>query len=242
MKAMIFAAGYGKRLLPFTNHTPKPLALVKNQPVIAWILAQLSHYEFNDIVINTHHLAKKIEDYLNGAQFDGSISISFEKTLLGTGGGLYKTIDFWDDEDFYLCNSDILCTLDLKEFLSYHQNRHSLATLAINSVESPSMLLVDEQDHLVGLKKNRENCLYTSPKGEIRTKGFCGLQMISPLLFSYLRPPIAFSIIDEYLKLISKGHKIVTWDIGDNYWIDVGTSERLETANLQFPGFHYASS
>lgn len=237
MKAMIFAAGYGKRLLPLTRKTPKPLVRVQNRAILDWILEQLARFGIRQVIINTHYLAETIEQHIKTIDLPLSISLSHEPQILGTGGGLAQTIDFWDEHAFYLCNSDILCTADLNHFFEAHQARGSLATLAINHQASASMLLIDEAMSLVGIRRQDKALVLKEPKGMISAVGFCGFHAVSPAIFQWFDSPVAFSIIDEYLKIIRQGGDIAVWDIKDAYWIDIGSREGLENANRHFPGF-----
>lgn len=237
MKAMIFAAGFGKRLLPLTKSIPKPLIQVQEKSVLDWIIERLQSYGIREIIINTHHLANKIMEHLVSRYPTLSISFSHEDTILGTGGGLYQTINYWDQSDFYLCNADILCTADLKTLFQFHSKQQALATLAVNHRVSDSMLLIDGNGMFVGVRKNGKDVVKTIVQGEIRPVGFCGMQVISPAIFTYFRPPVAFSIIDEYLKVLASGGKIATWDIGSAFWVDTGSFHGLENARRHFPGF-----
>ncbi len=242
MKAMIYAAGYGKRLHPLTERTPKALINVQNRPMLDWVITHLIHFGVNEIIINTHHLHKKVESFIQNSQYSAQIEISHEKKILGTGGGLYNTLNFWDDSSFFVCNADILCNANLAEFFSNHEQRENLVTLGVNNRVSNSMLLIDETSHLIGRRKNSEQLIIRQAKGRIREVGFCGFHMISPQIFSYFRSPIEFSIIDEYFKILKSGIRISTWHIEDAYWEDIGTFESLESANKRFPGYSYASS
>ncbi|MBU2512877.1 NTP transferase domain-containing protein [bacterium] len=237
MKAMIFAAGFGKRLQPLTFDTPKPLIKIQGIPIIEQIIHYLVGFGITDIIINTHHLHSKLEEFFSRNSFGATITLRYEKQILGTGGGLYNTKDFWNDDDFMVCNSDILCTADLAEFKSKHLQSDGLVTLATNHRSSASMLLVDEEDYLVGLKREDNLTILQAPKGKTRPVGFCGYHLLSPKTFSFFSPTVAFSIIDEYMKLLGKQVKIKTWDIGDVFWEDIGTKEALEKANRHFPGF-----
>ena len=117
MKAMIFAAGYGKRLLPVTQHIPKALVKIQRRPMLDWIIENLISFGIKEIIINICHLSQKIISHLDSRQYPIVIKISYEEKMLGTGGGLYQTKDFWGDADFFVCNGDILCDADLNEFL-----------------------------------------------------------------------------------------------------------------------------
>ncbi len=242
MKAMIFAAGYGKRLHPLTLSTPKPLIKIQRKPIIELIINNLVFHGINDIVINTHHLHRQIEAFFREKAFNTSIKLVYEPRILGTGGGLYNTLDFWNDGDFFVCNADILCSASIEDFINHHRSQGSTITLATNSRESSSMLLIDEEKNFVGLQRGGEKIIKQKPKGVTKAVGFTGYHLISPTALEQFSEPVSFSIIDEYMKLLDKQILIKTWDIGDVYWEDIGTREALENANRHFPGFNQASS
>ncbi len=118
MKAMVFAAGEGRRLRPITEKTPKPLVPVAGRPMIDYPLLLLRHYAINEIIINLHHLGDQVEDYLgDGAKFGLRICYSKESELLDTGGGLLKAKAFLQDATFIVINTDVLIDLPLAEVL-----------------------------------------------------------------------------------------------------------------------------
>lgn len=238
MKAMIFAAGYGKRLLPLTEKTPKALIPVKGRPMLDWVINHLTGFGVKNIIINTHYLHEDISNHIEKSHYSIPIALSYEKVIMGTGGGLYHTKEFWGDDDFFVCNADILCNANLKEFLQHHQRCKKWITLAVNHRQSSSMLLVDEAGCLVGRYKNRQEKIITKPTGSISKVGFCGFHIISPKFFSLVKLPVEFSIIDEYFKLLEKGLEIATWNIKDSYWEDIGTPATLNKANHEFAS-HY---
>jgi len=134
MKAMIFAAGKGTRLQPLTNDIPKALVKVNNITLLEIIINKLKHFGFNDIIINVHHFAEQIKDFLNkNNNFGIKITISDESSLLlETGGGLKKAAWFFDDnKPFLIHNVDILSDINLSELYDFHIQSQSLATLAV---------------------------------------------------------------------------------------------------------------
>ena len=95
MKAMILAAGRGERLLPLTLHTPKVLLPVNGTPIIEHTILWLRSQGISEIVINVHHLAEQVMDYLGeGDRLGVQIVYSIEKDLLGTAGGVKKMAPF----------------------------------------------------------------------------------------------------------------------------------------------------
>ena len=236
MKAMIFAAGFGKRLYPITQNLPKALVPVQNKPMLQWVSQYLTQWGVNEILMNTHYLPEKIEEYLKTYSLPCKVRTTFEPTILGTGEGLYVTQNFWGDDSFLVCNVDILCNANLQKLMAFHRDSKCVATLAVNERISTSMLLIDERGRLCGIKRSGKEEFYTQYEGEIREVGFCGIHAISPELFTLTDPHAPFSIIDLYLQLINKGATILTWPINDSYWEDIGSPEVLAKANKEFPG------
>src|SRR5258708_6569628 len=116
MKAMLFAAGLGTRLKPFTDNNPKALAEVNNKTLLEHSIRYLQRFGIYDVIVNVHHFASKIEGILNANNgFGSKISISDERDeILETGGGLKKAAYYFDgEESFVVMNVDILTNLDL---------------------------------------------------------------------------------------------------------------------------------
>ena len=109
--AMLLAAGYGTRLKPLTDHTPKPLVPVAGRPMIEYALDKLRAYGIEEVVINVSHLKAQLVDYF-AAEKNLRITISEEAEPLETGGGLKKASPFLGDEPVFAINSDILWTDD----------------------------------------------------------------------------------------------------------------------------------
>ncbi len=263
---MIFAAGFGRRLLPLTKEIPKALIEVGGRPLLDLAISRLVECGATRLMVNAHYWGEKIVDFINASRYADLVEISREPhRFLGTGGGLYRTQGFWDD-DFIAYNVDILCGLDLKDFMRGHKRAGSVATLAVNDRESSSMLLVDEEGFLRGVerngkreivsacseekkngecvsvreiteKKNRKHENANAISGKLRKAGFGGIHAISPAFFSISKPPVEFSIVDQYLKLIRAGASISTHYIGDTYWEDVGTLKTLAAARSRFSRF-----
>jgi len=116
-KAMLLAAGYGTRLKPLTDHTPKPLVPVAGRPMIEYALDKLRDYGIEEIVINVSHLKAQLVDYF-AAQKKFRVTISEEAEPLETGGGLKKAAPFLGNEPVLAINSDILWTDDSETALN----------------------------------------------------------------------------------------------------------------------------
>ena len=123
MKAMIFSAGFGKRLLPITANIPKALVTIKRRPILDWIIKFLIQSGIDEIIINTHYLADQVESFIHRKKYKIPITCIYESELLGTGGGLYNTRKKWGQDNIYICNVYILCDFDLKTFFLITMSR-----------------------------------------------------------------------------------------------------------------------
>jgi N-acetyl-alpha-D-muramate 1-phosphate uridylyltransferase len=236
MKAMIFAAGFGTRLQPLTAQIPKVLVPVKGRPLLEWIIDHLSTHGISEFVINTHHLHEEIEKYLFQNPCRYPITLSYEPKILGTGGGLYESREILGSSDFMACNGDVASNADLTALLAHHRDNKPMATLAVTKRESASMLLVDTKGDLVGIQRNGIQQIRREPDGVTESYHFCGIHIISSKLLTEMKPPVEFSITDEYLKLLEEGIRISVWDINDAYWESIEDRPILERVNDTFPG------
>ena len=234
MKAMILAAGLGTRLRPLTNFQPKAMVEVNGTPLIEFVIRRLKYFGFDDIIINVHHFADQITNFLKKKNnFDIKISISDESDqILETGGGLRKAAPFFGDKPFLLCNTDVLSDVDLRKMYDAHLKSDALATLVVRKRESSRYLIFNESNVLHGWMNVRsgEIKITRSSQGTYKMLAFSGIHVISPEIFSLLdQKESTFSIIDVYLEAAQK-HKIVGFEHNEGIWLDVGKRESLEKA------------
>ena len=158
MKAMILAAGLGTRLKPFTDAHPKALYVFEGKTLIEHAIDHLKSAAITEAIINVHHFAGQIIDYLHkNENFGLHITLSDETgELLETGGGVKKAAWFFNDcEAAIIRNVDILSDLDLLKLLACHRSSGSLATLAIRNRETSRYLLFDDEMHLCGWENRK---------------------------------------------------------------------------------------
>src|SRR6266403_3149334 len=132
MKAMVLAAGLGTRLRPLTNDRPKALVEIAGRTLLEITLARLRLFGIREVIINVHHFADMVVEYLKqNDNFGMRIEISREELLLDTGGGLKKAAWFFEDssgtdDPFILHNVDIISTIDLDRIVRFHRERQAL--------------------------------------------------------------------------------------------------------------------
>jgi MurNAc alpha-1-phosphate uridylyltransferase len=236
MKAMLLAAGLGTRLQPFTLKHPKALALVNGKTVLERNIQYLKSFGVKEIVINVHHFAQQIINFLKeNKNFGIEIIISDEtEMVLETGGGILFAKNFLEGEkDFLVMNVDILTDLNLNELISFHKNNNALASLAISQRQSSRQLLFNTQKQLCGWK-NQANSEEKIARQENETYpfSFSGIQVLSPNIFSLITQKGKFSIIDTYLEL-AKENSILGFE-HDAILKDIGSIEKINEAEKIF--------
>lgn len=236
MKAMILAAGLGTRFKPWTNQHPKALALINGKTLLQRTIEYLQQYDIRDVVINVHHFADQLEKAIQKDKGWGStITISDERDeVLETGGGLLKAKEFLKDDTFLTINVDILTDLNLKYFLSFHQQQQSLITLAVSDRKTSRYLLFNKYNRLCGWRNKKtgeEKIVIHAP--ELMEKAYSGIALFEPSVFDVISLSGKFSLIDLYLSLAAT-NKIADFDHSSDRLIDVGKPESVAVAEQMF--------
>lgn len=232
MKAIIFAAGLGTRLQPWTNTKPKALVEYKNAPLLQHVILKLKSEGFDEIIINIHHFADQVVDFVRkNDSFGAKINFSDETgLLLDTGGGLKKTADFFKNcESFLAYNVDILTDLNLQDFYNYHIENKAIATLAVQKRQTSRQLIFDKNGYLCKWKNvvTGEEKPAREISGTPLPYAFSGIHIISPKIFNKITETGVFSIIDVYLRL-AKTEKIAFFDHTKSSWQDMGRKENFD--------------
>jgi NDP-sugar pyrophosphorylase family protein len=253
MKAMILAAGLGTRLRPLTDDRPKALVEIAGRTLLEIALSRLRSFGVSEVIVNAHHFAEMIVDYLRAKDnFGMRIEVSREEELLDTGGGLKKAAHFFLEdggslqEPFILHNVDVLSTIDLGRMVRFHLEQGALVTLAAQERDSSRYLLFDEQGQLCGRRTGRAAKAELEPAELVRSGlgaqalAFCGIHVISPQLFAKMEEEGAFFIIAAYLRLAAQGEKIVAFRANEWYWRDLGRPESVIRAEQDLDSGKYS--
>jgi NDP-sugar pyrophosphorylase family protein len=238
MNAMIFAAGLGTRLHPLTQSTPKALVKVQGQPLIWYAINNVVKAGATRVVVNTHHFASQIGDYLKTLSFTGvEILISDESDeLLETGGGLLKAAPlFHPGLPILIHNADVLTNCNLNELVDLHTKSNALATLMVENRATSRYFLFDNENRLCGWQntKTNEQIITSQSQTPLKQLAFDGIQIVDGAILQMLGEVRKFSITNGYLNLADK-YPIIGWHQWQGQWFDVGTIEKWETANQQF--------
>lgn len=172
MKVFILAAGFGKRLRPFTENLPKPLIKINNKPLIYWNLKKIKKAGFNDVVINTHYLSNKIIRLVGkGEKYGLKINYSHEEEIQGTGGALIKAKRLIHRKPFLLLSGDLWSDYPLEKFIDFKLKK------------AAHLIFVEE-------KKSKDAYLDAGIVKNSKTKNnltYAGIALIHPKIFKGLK-------------------------------------------------------
>lgn len=236
MIAMLFAAGLGTRFKPWTDKHPKALAAVNGKTLLQRNIEYLQKYDITDVVVNVHHFPEQVIDTIEKNNGWGStVTISDESNeLLDTGGGLLKAKHLLFRDIILTLNVDILTEINLKHFLTHHQQENSLITVAVSDRETSRYLLFNKYNRLIGWrnKKTKETKIVIEAK-EIFEKAYSGMAIFQPEALDLITLRGKFSLIDAYLQLAPQ-NKIAGYDHTGERLIDVGKPESVKKAEDMF--------
>ena len=197
---MILAAGYGKRMNNLTQSIPKPLLKINNKELLRHNIDFFTNLGCKKIIINTHYLHDKIQHFIERHYSDRNIILSYEPTLLNTGGGIKNALSFLGNNNFIVTNSDILWkddnSADVLKFINNYQQ-----------IETCKLLLAND-NNFEGLKKSEgdfkyQNNLITRWKKNDPYLYYTGLQIINPIVFKLIKE-VSFSLNKLWDLLIAK--------------------------------------
>jgi NDP-sugar pyrophosphorylase family protein len=231
MKALILAAGYGKRLEPLTKAVPKPMVPVANKPIMQYNLELLKRYGIKDCIANLHYFPEQVENYFgDGSGFGVNLRYSFEEELLGTAGGVRRMAALTEiDGTFLVISSDILTDINITKMLAFHRKRGAIATIALVPVEDTSQfgVVVTDKDGRISAfqeKPSKEQALSDMVNTGIYIFEPQILGMISENKFHDFGNNVFLALVAD--KAPFYGYRMI------EYWNDVGGLEKLLGANF----------
>ena len=246
MNALVFAAGLGTRLKPWTLEHPKALVPVGGEPMLGRVIRRLAATGLVErVVVNVHHFASQVEDYLHGSNFGLDIIMSDEsRLLLDTGGGMARAIDLLGGAGAPLLvhNADILTDFPIEEMLAQHIDTEADVTLLAARRESSRQLLFDSSGIMRGWENLKDGSVL--PRGldtaMLHPLAFGGVHILGAraqgTLEAYARkqPTSVFGVMPFYIESCD-ALRIRAYEPSAPYmWHDTGTPEKLAAAEKEF--------
>ena len=230
MKALLLAAGLGKRLRPITDSTPKCLVPVNGKPLMEYWLEKFCKAGVKPVIINLHYLADQVETFIESGVYKKNIKMVYEKELLGTGGTLLKNRVFFDDDPIMLVHGDNLSVFDMNAFINAHDLRPdkceiTMMTFEAQTPESCGIVELDQDNVVIAFHEKVKNPPSNLANGAV--------YILEPSIFDFLeslgKETIDFSteVLPCYLGRIFTFHN-------DQYHRDIGTMESYSKANQDF--------
>jgi mannose-1-phosphate guanylyltransferase len=192
MKALLLAAGLGTRLRPITDEIPKCLVKLNGKPLLYYWLDILETARVEEVVINTHHFASKVEKTIRERNNRINISLAYEKVLLGSGGTVMVNKKYFRDDDFLLIYSDNYTCLSLNDLIDFHKSKKdSLYTTYIYKTPNPGKKGIFTFDPVTFRVTDFEE-KPLSPKSDYAN---AGIAVVSKKVYSfdYKTPPFDFA-------------------------------------------------
>jgi len=230
LQAVVMAGGFGSRLTPLTQETPKPMLPVGNRPIMEIIIQQLREAGIKQVKVTTHHQAEKITDYFkDGKAFGVELSYVTEDRPLGTIGGLGLLEA--PQETTLVINGDILTQVDFRAMLTYHKEHQADLTLAVRHYDVKVPYGVVECDGPMVKRVNEKPVV-----------GFfvnAGIYLLEPSVYRFIPSGVRFDMTELIQRLIQEGRTVVSFPIRE-YWLDIGehseyaqAGEDLKTGKVQ---------
>lgn len=215
--SFILGAGFGRRLRPYTDSTPKPLLPLWGKPIICHIIDRLIDYGFERFIVNTHHCHELYERYFPERSWRGKeIVLRYEPRLLNTGGALKNIEDLLSEDEIILChNGDIITTMPYERLMDFHLKERPFITFSLRTQGPEMHVYTDEKCNVLSIKKNVDGC---------RAYQFTGVYALDTESLSYLESGNPISLLDavEILSRIGK-EKVKGVVIDEGVWYDIGS-------------------
>ena len=232
MKAMVLAAGLGKRMRPLSSHRPKPLVDVNGRALIDYALDLLREAGLARGVINTHYLAEQMRDYI--ARIDDlQLEESPEEALLETGGGLANALPLLGDAPFFALNSDTICLSGASGPVL--QRMHE----AWDAAQMDILMLLMPRERAIGYDGAGDFVLSDDQKrfrrrreGESGALVFTGVQLLHPRIFENAPVgPFSMNVIyNRYQSDADGWFSRIGFIVHDGDWLHVGDPQAVDVA------------
>lgn len=229
MRALLLAAGFGTRLRPLTNTTPKCLVTIKDQVLLGIWLERLTQAGIEAFLINTHYLSEQVESYIEGSLYRDKVTLVREKILLGTAGTLVANLDFFEGQDGLMIHADNYCLANFHDFIQAHYQRPpycviTMMTFRSENPENSGIVELDAKGVVIGFHEKVVNPPSNLANGAV--------YILSRELINMLATDL-YEVSDFSTEVLQHlVGKIYTYETQE-YFIDIGSPEAYRNANFK---------
>ena len=223
-KVVLMAGGLGTRLMPLTEHTPKPMLKVGNKPILHTILKKFKECGYTNFVMCVNYKSKVIQDYFgDGTKFGVKIEYILEKQRMGTAGAL-SLLAGKLKEPFFVMNGDLLTNLDFEKILDFHIKNESKATMCVReyNIEVPYGEVKLDKENVVSIAEKPMHKFFVN----------AGIYVLDPECIDLI-PKEFYDMPLLFKRIIQHNKKTISFPLGE-YWLDIGRSKDYERANSKY--------
>lgn len=223
LQAVIMAGGFGSRLRPLTEETPKPMLPVGDRPLLDRTLEGLRQAGIRNVNITTHFMADKIREHIgDGSAFGMSVQYNHEREPLGTAGAL-RLIDCTTDEPLLVINGDVLTTVNYLAMLDFHREHSARLTMGVRhcSINVPYGVVECDGEVVRAIREKPKVSFFFN----------AGIYLIEPDVRRHIPAGRPFDMTDLIDAMIAEGEPVVSFPIHE-YWIDIGRHDDYERAQI----------
>lgn len=230
MRALLLAGGLGTRLKPLTDSIPKCLAPIRGRPLLDYWLELLFSSSIERVLVNTHYLPDQVIEFIGRTRWRDRIDVTFEESLLGTGGTVLQNCEYFQSSSFFVAHADNLSSFSFDDFLKRHLERpqDAIMTMMTFHTETPELCGV--------VNENAEGVVtefYEKVPNPPSNLSNAAVYIFEPDVISILGS-IRSRVIDISVDLIPLClGKIFTFH-NSTYHRDIGNLESLRLANIEF--------
>jgi dTDP-glucose pyrophosphorylase len=226
LRAMIMAGGFGRRLRPLTDETPKAMLPVGDRPLLEQIVGRLREAGIRRVNVATHYRADVIQEHFgDGRDFGVEIRYVNEGEPLGTAGALGLLAA--SDEPILVVNGDILTQVDFRAMLDFHRTHRAEMTVAVRPYELrvPYGVVQTDGVAITGVaEKPTERYLINA-----------GMYLLNPDVCDLIPANTRYDMTQLIERLVAERRRVVSFPIRE-YWLDIGQSEDYEKAVADMRG------
>lgn len=224
----IMAGGFGTRLRPLTDNTPKPMLKVGERPMLETLLLNFIKSGFSNFYISTHYLPHVIRDYFgDGSKWNVNITYVHEEEPLGTGGALGLLPESTPELPLIMVNGDVLTSVDFERVLDFHMTHHALATMCVREYDYqiPYGVIMGDGERIISMEEKPIQRFFVN----------AGIYVVNPEIFKNVEQHTRIDMPNLLQIYLDTDHDVFMFPIHE-YWLDIGRMDDFKRAQIDIKG------